>query len=949
MAEQRKLTLGILAHVDAGKTTLSEAMLYKTGELRKLGRVDHRDAFLDNNQIERNRGITVFSKQARLTIDGAEFTLIDTPGHVDFATEMERSLSIIDYALLVVSGSEGVQAHTRTLYRMLTDRSIPVFVFVNKMDIAVRGKDDIIEDMRSELSPDGPDTAGFVDFTGAGGRTEKFIDDVTLFSPELADAALEFELGDEDEFSAKYGDADTRRNSPFSDKMIADAVRNRQIVPCVFGSALKLEGVDELLEVLGRYTEEPYYPPELAAKVYKITNNEDGERLCFVKVTGGELKVRDKISGISRTGKKWEAKINQIRLYSGSKFVTAETAKAGTVCGITGLADAQAGDGIGAEPPGNEQTIIPYMSYSVSGPKGMDPYLVMQDMMALAEEDPALGVTWQQETGGIEIRLMGQVQLEVVAGLVKQRFGYDIYFDSGKILYLETIAGTYEGVGHFEPLRHYAEVHLIIEPGEPGSGIVITSITPEDELARNWQRLILTHIEEKEHTGVLAGAPLTDVKIILAAGRAHDKHTSGGDFREATYRAIRNALMQARRDDKAVLLEPWYDYEIELPSQHVGRAMTDIRQMSGTQEDLEQNGDVSRIRGRVPASEIAGYSQILTGYTAGAGKISYSPSGYAPCHDTEKVIEETGYDPERDIDNPADSVFVSHGGSDIVKWYDVPEAMHIGSVLERLERIRNSADHGGLFADQARGPGGVLANGSPFGAGGSGIDVREEEKRRRAAEAELRMIFEKTYGPGRSKIHNEARSRSFRKGREVGPRRERDFGNESADPETRARQERNQEIKARHEKKTQQVEEKTPLILVDGYNIIHSDLYLKDLASRDMGAARDQLLDRLSNYAAYIGYDMTVVFDAYLVPYGLGSEEDIYGIKVVYTHEEEPADIYMGKVTAQVNDRQVYVVSSDSLVQQDAWGHGALRISSKDFLNTLTQAEKEIREKLAHQ
>ena len=746
---KRRITLGILAHVDAGKTTLSEAILYRTGELRKIGRVDHGDAFLDDSEIERNRGITVFSRQALFTaVSGdvaTEFTLIDTPGHVDFAAEMERALSVLDYALLVVSGSEGVQAHTRTLYRLLLDRGIPVFVFINKMDIAVRQKEDILAELADELGCGPVDFSGVLEGADAAGL-EKFIDDITLHSPELADMVLEGEL----------------EGAP-DDESIADAVRRCEIVPCIFGSALKLEGIEDLLEILSRFTIMPEYSDEFGARIYKTAAGDDGSRLVFAKITGGTLRARDTVTVHHRVqGREQEdseTKINQIRIYSGSRFTSVNEAEAGTVCALTGLPDVMPGDSLGAEMPTADPVIRPFMVYTVSGPAGMDPYLVMKDLEKLDQEDPSLSVRRIQETGETEIRLMGQVQLEVLTAMIKDRYGYDVTFGSGKVLYLETVTDVFEGVGHFEPLRHYAEVHLIVEPGEPGSGVVISSITPEDELARNWQRLILTHIDEKEHRGVLTGAPVTDVRITLAAGRAHDKHTSGGDFREATYRAVRNALMQARAAGAAALLEPWNEYEIELPSQAVGRAMTDIQQMGGTQESLEQDGDTSRIRGRVPASEIAGYQQTLISYTSGTGRLTCTPAGYAPCHDSDRVIEESGYDPERDIDNPADSVFVSHGGSDIVKWDEVPEHMHIGSVLRRY-RNTGSTDSaygaaGGLYTDDASDRGGYT------GSVNGGRSDSEARKRQLAAEKELRMIFERTYGPAKERTGRSARENRF--------------------------------------------------------------------------------------------------------------------------------------------------------------------------------------------
>ena len=895
--DAKKITLGILAHVDAGKTTLSEALLYLTGEIKKPGRVDHGDAFLDDDPIERNRGITIFSRQARFTIRDSgdrdtEVTLIDTPGHVDFAAEMERSLSVLDYALLVISGSEGVQAHTKTLLRLLRERNIPVFAFVNKMDIAVRKKEDILKELASELQ------AGLADFSGARERTEEFTDAVTLHAPELAETVLE--------------------GNELTDAEIAAAVRSGEIIPCMFGSALKAEGITELLDVLGRYTTEPQRGSEFAARVFKTAASDEGERLCFIKVTGGVLKVKDKIRINSASGEAdGEEKVNRILLFSGSRSVSADSAPAGTVCAVTGLSKALPGDGLGAEAPLGGASIKPFMVYSVKGPEGMDPYLLMKDLRLLAEEDPMLNVS-RSSDGSIDIRLMGQVQLEVIQTMIKDRFGYYVSFDSGSVLYLETVSGTYEGVGHFEPLRHYAEVHLIIEPGERGSGIVITSAVPEDELALNWQRLIMTHLYEKEHAGVLTGAPLTDVRITLAAGRAHEKHTNGGDFREATYRAVRNALMQARAEGRAVLLEPWCEYEIELPARSVGRAMTDIRQMGGTQDGLEQNEDTARIKGRVPASEISDYQLTLSGYTSGEGRLSCAPCGYDECHNADAVIGETGYDPERDIDNPADSVFVNHSGSDIVRWDEVPQHMHIGSVLNRA-------------ADE---PSDAAAMWQGSGQRTPALDVKEEAKRRIAAEKELKSIFERTYGPSKKTLRREASEKDYRKRPEL------------TEEEAARNEARNLEIRERLKHRSEKTAQKPDMILIDGYNIIFADEYLKDLFARDGGSARDQLVDMLGNYAGYTGSEVTVVFDAYNVPLSEVRKEDRNGVKVVFTAENEPADIRMGVMAAAAGDRRVYVVSSDSLVQTDAMTHGALRISSREFLTELARTEEEIREHL---
>jgi len=885
---KKTITLGILAHVDAGKTTLSEALLYRTGEIRKPGRVDHGDSFLDDDAIERNRGITIFSRQARFSAGDTGVTLIDTPGHVDFAAEMERALSVIDYALLVISGSEGVQAHTKTLYRLLKERGIPVFVFVNKMDIAVRAKEDILAQLTAELG------GGMVDFSRAAERAESFIDDVTLYSSELAETVLEGRVP--------------------SDDQIARAVLRKELIPCMFGSALKIEGIDGLTDVLDRYTLMPEYRDEFGARVFKVADSEDGERLCFIKVTGGELRVRDKVKVCSASGEVHEEKVNQIRLYSGSRFVTADSAAAGTVCAVTGLGRALPGDGLGSEKPLNISSIKPFMVYTVNGPEGMDPYLLLRDLKKLTEEDPMLSAV-RRADGSLEIRLMGQVQLEVLQTVIKERFGYDVTFGSGSVLYLETIKGSYEGMGHFEPLRHYAEVHLIVEPAERGSGIIITSIVPEDELAVNWQRLIMTHLEEKEHKGVLTGSPLTDVKISLAAGRAHEKHTTGGDFREATYRAVRQALMQARERGDAVLLEPWCEYEIEVPAQSVGRAMADIRQMGGSQSGLEQNGDMARISGRVPAKEISGYQLTLAGYTSGEGRLSVIPCGYDICHDAAEVTEEAAYDPERDTDDPADSVFVNRSGSDIVKWHEAAQHMHIGSVLKRRAEAAASAG----YPSQKSIPAEEI------------LDVKEAARRRAAAEKELRSIFERTYGASKEGRRREASEADYRRKPVL------------SEEEAARSEARNQEIKARHERRTEKPDDRPALLLIDGYNLIFSDSYLKELSERDMGSARDQLIERISNYAGYTGCETVVVFDAYRVPAGTVHEEVINGVRVVFTAEDESADIYIGIVSAANRDRQVFAVTSDSLIQQDVWVHGALRISSREFLEELSRTEEEIR------
>lgn len=924
MIKEKQITIGLTAHVDAGKTTLSEAMLYLSGELKSPGRVDHGSAFLDDDPIERQRGITIFSRQARFTIGkneehgqgAAEVTLIDTPGHVDFSAEMERSLWVLDYALLVISGSEGIQSHTKTLYRMLKERGIPVFVFVNKMDIAIKSKEEILESLQDELGMPA------VEFSRAAERPEEFIDDVTMVSQSMAEYVLENMQDDTAEKSRGEKAADE-----LFDEKISDAVLAGEIVPVMYGSALRIEGVSELLEVIGKYTKPPAYKDTFGAKVYKTMTDKTGEKLSFIKVTGGSLNVRDNvsvkspaISGRSQqvtneNGKmpgvsdgsdvRKTAKINQIRLYSGNRFQTIDTAGAGMVCAVTGLGSVIPGTALGNEDPAADLSSEPFMIYSVIIPDGKDPHAVMGDMQTLSSEDPALCAEWSRDGSEILIRIMGEVQLQILQQIIRDRFGYEVGFGQGRVLYLETITDTYEGVGHFEPLRHYAEVHLIISPGERGSGIVITSDVAEDELALNWQRLIWTHLEEKEHTGVLTGAPLTDVHISIAAGKAHLKHTMGGDFREATYRAVRHAMMQAKRDGNMLLLEPWCEYEIELPAKDLGRAVTDIKQMGGIQSDLEQGEATAVIRGRVPSAKIEPYRQVLTGYTSGEGKLHVTQCGYDAACDADTVIEETGYDAEHDTANPADSVFVSHTGSDIVKWDEVFEHMHLTGVLKSGTRVENR----------------YIA------------DPREAARRRMAAEKDLQRIFEMTYGQAKPKRYIE--SKTVTAGED-----------DLSEEEAADRAARNEEIRAKHEKKSAPGDERPPLLLIDGYNLIFADEELKELSTIDAGSARDSLIERLVNYAGYTGMEVKLVFDAYKVAPGDGSTEKYSGVEVIFTAADELADVRIGRMADAAGTRRVYVVSSDRLVQQDVWTKGAMRISSREFLENLSRTEDEIRARL---
>ena len=977
MTDRKLVTIGIMAHVDAGKTTLSEAMLYVAGELKQPGRVDHGSAFLDDDPIERERGITIFSRQARFSINGnfsrgkggasdakdstknsTEVTLIDTPGHVDFAAETERCLWVLDYALLVISGSEGVQAHTKTLVRMLKERGIPVFVFVNKMDIAIKKKEEIVDLLKAELD------IPAVDFSQAGGEklTEEFIDEATLASPMLAEAVLEG-MGESSEQSGASAPGKQNSDSqPLTDNQIADAIAAGEIVPVMFGAALKNEGVAELLEVLGRFTKgfaqaqggkessTPAGKDHFGAKVYKTMTTKEGERLSFIKITGGTLAVRDSVT-IREPGARdsngantREAKVNQIRLYQGGKFQVVDTASEGTVCAVTGLGSILPGTYLGEEEPAAAFQAEPFMAYSIIVPEGMDPHAVMDDMQILSAEDPALAAAWSEDGKDILIRIMGEVQLEVLRQIIKERFGYQVEFGQGRVLYQETITDTYEGVGHFEPLRHYAEVHLAISPGERGSGVTITSDVPEDELALNWQRLIWTHLEEKAHTGVLTGSPITDIHISIAAGKAHLKHTMGGDFREATYRAVRNAFMQARRDGEVQLLEPWCEFEMELPAASLGRAVTDIKQMGASQESLEQREETAVIWGRAPSAKMVPYRQTLTGYTAGEGKLQITQCGYDEAVGADDIIEEIAYDPERDAANPADSVFVNHSGSDIVKWDEVQEYMHIPSAL----KVRGEGASGSEGAGyDAREFGAVSEGGRARGASWkySDVDAKEAARRRQVAEADLKRIFEMTYGSSKPKTYKE--SKVITAGRVDAS----DSLSQIDDNKAAESAARNEEIKAKHElkrgKHQSETAEQAPLLLIDGYNLIFADEELKELAGRDVGSARDSLIERLANYAGYTGMEVKIVFDAYKVVPGEGSAEKGSGVEIIYTAGNELADVRIGRLSKEAGSRRIYVVSSDRLVQQDVWTKGAMRISSQEFLAILTGTEEEIRDRIS--
>ncbi len=856
----RKLVIGILAHVDAGKTTLSEAMLYLSGSIRSLGRVDHQDAFLDTESLERERGITIFSKQARFDLPDLQVTLLDTPGHVDFSAEMERTLQVLDCAVLVISGSDGVQGHTETLWGLLRRHHIPTFLFINKMDLAGADRAALLAQLRDRLSD------GCVDFSAP--RDDVFWESAATCGESALNAYLETGTVPEGE--------------------LKEMIARRKLFPCWFGSALKLEGVEELLDGLNRYAPSPVYGEQFGARVYKIDRDSQGGRLTYLKITGGCLRVKDPVSGVAGE-EEWTEKVNEIRLYSGSKYQTADQAQAGTVCAVTGLTRTRPGQGLGAEGAGEEPVLEPVLSYRMLLPAGCDPHTVLPKLMELEEEDPQLHLVWNEAVGELHLQLMGDIQLEVLSRLIQERFGLEVTFGQGSIVYRETIAGPVVGIGHFEPLRHYAEVHLLLEPGEPGSGIQLASACSTDWLELNWQRLILTHLAERAHPGVLTGSPITDLRITLIAGRAHKKHTEGGDFRQATYRAVRQGLMQA----ESVLLEPWYDFRLELPGECVGRAMTDIQTMGGTVQPPRLEGENSVLEGGGPVSGLRGYWREVSAYTRGRGRLTCQVSGYRPCADQEKVVCALGYDPERDVDNPPDSVFCAHGGGFLVPWYQVPEFAHVDNGLDQKgvpEEKRPAAPAGGSMSR----PGPSL----------------EQDK-------ELQAIFERTYGKVERKAFEPVKK-----------------------PARTSLDEGKYTIRSQYTG--------PEYLLVDGYNIIFAWEELARLAREDVESARGALIDLMVNYKGAWGGELILVFDAYKVKGNPGSIEKVNGIYVVYTKEAETADSYIEKTTYDLSrNHRVRVATSDGLEQMIILGHGALRVPARAFQAEVEQAQGRISQFLA--
>lgn len=871
----KQIIAGILAHVDAGKTTLSEALLYSSGSIKKIGRVDNGDAFLDTDAMEKKRGITIFSKQAELQFGDTKMTLLDTPGHVDFSAEMERTLMVLDYAVLVISASDGVQAHTQTLWRLLKRYEIPVFLFINKMDQPGTNRETILLELKKQLSD------GCIDFTELGAGTEEEAQENEKSSTIMEEIAMEDE-------TVMESFLETGR---ITDEKIKEMIVQRKIFPCFFGSALRNAGVDTFLQGFDTYTLAPEYPDGFGMKVFKIARDEAGSRLTYLKVTGGTLKVKSPLSNADhvRFGEEvWEQKVNQIRIYSGTKYELINEADAGMVCAVTGLDHTYPGQGFGIEAQGETPVLEPVLHFRLILPEGVEPAVMLPKLRQIEEEEPELHIVWNEKLQEIQIQIMGEVQTEILKSMIAERFGVEVAFGPGKIVYKETIADTVEGVGHFEPLRHYAEVHLLLEPLEPGSGVVIDTDCSEDVLDKNWQRLIVTHLKEREHIGVLTGSVITDMKITVIGGRAHTKHTEGGDFRQATYRAVRQGLKQAQ----SVLLEPYYEFHIAVPQNMVGRAMTDIEKMHGKFEGPYQEGDAQVLRGIAPVACMANYQKEVTAYTKGLGKVTFRFAGYYPCHNTEEVVAQTGYDPERDLSHPADSVFCAHGAGFIVPWNEVPDHMHVeGRLLKKKERQEEA----------------------PFGKKTKTydpdhwIDIEE-----------IDAILARTYHANK---HEKGATKQWRTTKKV-------ISGDNAP--------RYAPVKA---------VSKEEYLLVDGYNIIFAWESLKELAAVNIDGARGKLLDILCNYQGIKKCNLIVVFDAYRVKGHQTEMLDHHNIHVVYTKEAETADAYIEKF-AHENGRKyhVTVATSDGLEQIIITGQGCHLLSAREFEREVAAANQTLRE-----
>lgn len=860
----RRIVLGILAHADAGKTTLSESMLYISGALRRMGRVDHKDAFLDTYEMEKERGITIFSKQAVFSFEELEITLMDTPGHVDFSAEMERTLQVLDYAVLVVSGADGIQGHTETLWRLLARYEIPVFLFINKMDQEGTDKERLLKELQDRFGGE------CVDFSPERDM-EEFREQIAMCDEELLERYLAGGHAGEEE--------------------IAGLIRERKVYPCFFGSALKLSGVEELLDGIAQYTRHPACPEAFGAKVYKIARDRQGSRLTYMKITGGSLKVKEVIEIRDREGRMTaREKADQIRIYSGTRYEAVEEAEAGMVCAVTGLAGTYPGQGLGTESASDMPVLEPVLNYRVVLPDSADAHTMLANLKQLEEEEPELHIVWNEHLGEIHAKLMGEVQIGIIKRIIQERFGVSVQFDTGHVVYKETIQRPAEGIGHFEPLRHYAEVHLLLEPLEEGSGLVFDSAVGEDELDGNWQRLILTHLEEREHPGVLTGSAITDMKITLIAGKGHLKHTEGGDFRQAAYRAVRQGLKRAG----SILLEPYYKFRMEVPAESVGRAMSDIQRMNGDFEAPQTRGDMSVLTGNVPVASMQGYQTELNAYTRGRGRISCMPGGYHPCKNAEEIIERTGYDSEKDLENPTGSVFCAHGAGFVVSWDKVEKYMHVDSGWQGRNRDAGRS-----------GPEAVPAN-MPVHTGSSSA----------YSEKELEEIFERTYGPVKRKKTMERR---------------RTEGGSVSVAEYRPQK-----------KRREQAEE---YLLVDGYNIIFAWEELKELAKVNIMSARDRLMDIMSNYQGFRKMTLILVFDAYKVEGNPGSVSTYHNIYIVYTKEAETADQYIEKTVHRIGRKHnVTVATSDALEQVIILGQGGRRLSAQGLREEVELAMQELRE-----
>ena len=854
----KRLVVGILAHVDAGKTTLSESILYLSGKIRKLGRVDHKDAFLDTYELERNRGITIFSKQAVFPLQDKSVTLLDTPGHVDFSAEMERTLQVLDYAILVINGANGVQSHTRTLWSLLKQYKIPVFLFVNKMDQVGTDREKLLADLKKYLD----DGCNAFDVE----ENDEFWESIAVCDEQVLEAYLE--------------------NGEVSEENICQMIIERKVFPCYFGSALKVQGVEEFLKGLARFTRIKKADKRFGAKVFKISRDNQGNRLTHMKVTGGVLKVKDVLGNARESDNHWEEKVNQIRIYSGEKFEPVQEAEAGSICAVTGLNYTYPGEGLGMEKNSSAPVLEPVLNYQILLPEGCDVHTMLKNLRQLEEEDPMLRIVWNEELQEIHAQLMGEVQIEILQSMVKERFGLQIELGTGSIVYKETIKNTVEGVGHYEPLRHYAEVHLVLEPGAPGSGLIFGTNCSEDLLDKNWQRLILTHLYEKTHRGVLTGSAITDMRITLVAGRAHLKHTEGGDFRQSTYRAVRQGLMQAEN----VLLEPYYDFRLEIPSEMLGRALNDIQQMSGEFETTENDGELAVLTGSVPVSEMRDYQREVAGYSKGRGRLTCTLKGYFPCHNAEEIIEAFAYDPEADLDNPPGSVFCSHGAGFHVPWNQVYQYMHIESQIKKVASKVAAAKKAEEIALQA---------------------VRRREALMQEEDKELEEIFIRTYGKIERKVDNLPRKVTAG------------------------------EVKA--PKKTKGPV--TEYLLVDGYNVIHAWDDLKELYYENVEAATGKLMDILCNYQGFKKCAVILVLDAYKKEGNAMAIQKYHNIHVVYTKEAETADQYIEKVVHEIGRKyNVSVVTSDKVEQVIIQGQGARLISSREFKEEVEIVNRQIRE-----